>query len=1304
MLSESPPSEGSSLKDSMDDLFAIKRTKRPSKKLKFLENFNEEAGPTPSDTNCFSSKTIELNLSLSAKKVETIGLGSLNSSQQIFKNNLQENNSSRLLKHFGEIEVTCPETVMTSRVMLRDEDRLLGPDGKVDKPSSFSAQKEYLFAMETLAKDDLEELTRLEQYPVETERNRRDSEQVLKSDVKEATPDSEFLLNSEVVNVNQFDPKEEERPETAPNEMDFKRDAPAPAGHNYTSTKGKEQVTPLVFGSKLKIAYSRATEANPFRMEDPKTERSEYQSEHSGQKARIEMIQNSMKNQNFIMSAGKGKAITTDAGDNESNLKNVSQEYEKWVMRNLEIGIESQNNLTMITEDYPESSRSGLTFNSRLKNQIETQADKSGLRTEGNIFFERRLPTDSIINLGTNDVHDSIFSIKIHSNQNNGLNSDYDHFYKNQKIEMNRSKDKNQSLASVGPSFMFKNMLSKSKEDKESFQSYMSLKGKYEPMQSKTSRRKGRKGEGDEPEGVGAKGVRRRSYPVKKMRSEWASDFKWENERVRVKNNTRECNDMREGGKMGSVRVNCNVFEKERQKKQGVGVQPKVNILRNKNLKNIRKNLKTLTSKPNKKNNYFHAKDKVKTGEKDPNLNKNSKIIKDSKSKRKIEKVPKSLSLTKIIQKKVKGSRKKKMMEYAEYIQKDKRYYDLLFRKNKHFKFFMTKNKVNKENTIANKTFEKKDFYSIKKGDTMNSMSQAKEHSKRKRLLLKKIKNNIKKPLFQKRSISTKKGSIKRVSEKRINSKKKFRKNFSQIKRFNPSKSRPNSKKYFNSRSSKHKVRGVHCPLGKIRCKSMNLVKGKVSQVRIKKVDQKNKMNQLANPLKSNVSSSHFRKRNFKLSPRFCLLPNSKSLTSNFSNKINDIGLQSQSIQSSQVYLNKDNIRFANHINNLSQADRSRLLLLRRIQKCLLQTISKPKPRQPPREAPERTPRPSDPVTTSGTFLVDQEYVDLWNREISFQEMTEILFNLGYVNARHIYSAHYYETKPKRTTEEKLIVQTFRILDGHPRQAKICLKLFASFLMALDDFVLGFPKQSEFLGETRKCYRSYLVQVRPSGRSSRKRRLDLNGGRKAYFSNESNGIELIKSFVNNLPEDDQDFVLEEEKLILGSKPWIEEHLVRKIHSKFSRFRKNRDKLAKSSSNNLLALSRGSGVIGWEIHSQVPREEFSSENTSLLCPRNRPRRANNASSILKREAVDCIAESNMSYLEKSLAKSFPSNPQKNRFFRLQIHFKKKRPENIFYSLSDNPDEVVEKYAKRYGLNAKKRQKLKNFLLKNIQKKR
>lgn len=220
-----------------------------------------------------------------------------------------DNNSSRLLKHFGEIEVTCPETVMTSRVMLRDEDRLLGREGKVDKPSSFSAQKEYLFALDTTEKDKFDEVDLTGNNQLETERNQQNSERMLKSDVKEATPDSEFLLNSEIVNVNQFEPVRVEKPKTEKNQMNEIQKEEEACEDKIQVKKGKEGVTPLVFGENLRTINTKGREMNPFSIEDPRTERSEYPSEYSGQKTKSEAIQNSMKNKNFIMSAGKGKRI-----------------------------------------------------------------------------------------------------------------------------------------------------------------------------------------------------------------------------------------------------------------------------------------------------------------------------------------------------------------------------------------------------------------------------------------------------------------------------------------------------------------------------------------------------------------------------------------------------------------------------------------------------------------------------------------------------------------------------------------------------------------------------------------------------------------------------------------------------------------------------------------------------------------------------------------------------------------------------------------------------------------------------------
>jgi hypothetical protein len=296
MLSESPPREKSSKNDSIDDLFAIKRKKKPRKQLKFLENFNSKKEIRSKELECYSSKSLDLNLSLSAKKVETVGLESLNSSQQVFRNNLLENNSSHLLKHFGDIEMNHPDAVMTSRVMIPKEDRLLGADIDAIKPSSFSAQKDYI-----LGKDKKE----IDQYGKGKSIGNADkldqNESYLKNEDKVATPDSDFLLNSEIVHVNEFDPvrKDKSEKEVDQSKQNTLNSFNKVSDINPNQCLFKEKIQPL--------NLLTGKEKNPFCIDDPKTERSEYPSENSSKKNKIDAIQNSMKNKNFLMSAGKGK-------------------------------------------------------------------------------------------------------------------------------------------------------------------------------------------------------------------------------------------------------------------------------------------------------------------------------------------------------------------------------------------------------------------------------------------------------------------------------------------------------------------------------------------------------------------------------------------------------------------------------------------------------------------------------------------------------------------------------------------------------------------------------------------------------------------------------------------------------------------------------------------------------------------------------------------------------------------------------------------------------------------------------------
>lgn len=305
MLSESPPSEASSSKDSMNDLFGQKRDPKTKKQLKFISNFNSESEEKEEkkEPTCFSSESLELNLSMSAKKVETVGLNSLNSSQQIFKNNLMENNSSRILKHFEKIQETQPDTVMTSRVMVKDENKLLANEGEVRRPSSFSAQKQGFYNAK-----------KGRSLYANFEKKRFENESIVQSEdgIQVATPDSEFLLNSEVVNVNEFDPDENENIDRRGNENNpFSKNIKSETLRSFHKIKEipkKEiKIEPLVFKNKLSPLNLNSRKMNPFSIEDPKTERSEYPSENSGKKFKTDGIQNSMKNKNFLMSAGKGK-------------------------------------------------------------------------------------------------------------------------------------------------------------------------------------------------------------------------------------------------------------------------------------------------------------------------------------------------------------------------------------------------------------------------------------------------------------------------------------------------------------------------------------------------------------------------------------------------------------------------------------------------------------------------------------------------------------------------------------------------------------------------------------------------------------------------------------------------------------------------------------------------------------------------------------------------------------------------------------------------------------------------------------
>lgn len=290
MLSQSPPSKGSRPSDSEDDLF--KPTRRVKKPLHFLNNHKSSSTKKPAPSNCFSSKSLDLNLSLSAKKVETIGVGSLNSSQQVFRNNLIENNSSHVMKHFEDLNQKTPEEVMTSRVMVRDQDKLVHNIRDVVKPSSFSAQKGVCRA-NGLLDSTLYDFAKKEA-----------TQEVTDSGIHVATPDSEFLLNSEVVDVNEFRASSQKHVDVDVNKNDR---------FEHKRTKN--------FRDKLSPLNLARLGANPFCLDDPKTERSEYTSDHSAKKLKLENIQNSMKNKNFIMSAGNGSLSQLT----QSNLQKQSK-------------------------------------------------------------------------------------------------------------------------------------------------------------------------------------------------------------------------------------------------------------------------------------------------------------------------------------------------------------------------------------------------------------------------------------------------------------------------------------------------------------------------------------------------------------------------------------------------------------------------------------------------------------------------------------------------------------------------------------------------------------------------------------------------------------------------------------------------------------------------------------------------------------------------------------------------------------------------------------------------------------------
>jgi hypothetical protein len=326
---------------------------------------------------------------------------------------------------------------------------------------------------------------------------------------------------------------------------------------------------------------------------------------------------------------------------------------------------------------------------------------------------------------------------------------------------------------------------------------------------------------------------------------------------------------------------------------------------------------------------------------------------------------------------------------------------------------------------------------------------------------------------------------------------------------------------------------------------------------------------------------------------------------------------------------------------------------------------------------------------------------------MTFNDVANVLNAMGYIRNKYTFPFHYYESKKRRTKEEKLLIQAFKILDGSIRKVTICLKLFVSFLMALDNKILGFPNDAVFLGKARLSYRNYLFGINKKETSIGRNPSENDNKKREMFSNNKNEIKLIKSFLSNLQDEDREFVLEEEKLILNAKPWIEPYLIKKIYNKFQTFRKNREKTQATKKQPIkLKIPKENTFVKSEIHCQNEKENYPIPQTSVSThiQEEHKKRVKLQSMIkLKKENYN-VEESLMTNFDRSsLTTSFPANSSKyTKYFSLKICFKKRKPEKIIYSLADDPDDIVRKYADKYGLNKKKQKKLRDFLIKNIEK--
>lgn len=966
----------------------------------------------------------------------------------------------------------------------------------------------------------------------------------------------------------------------------------------------------------------------------------------------------------------------------------------------------------MITEDDLESFRSRLTLNSRLKNQVDTCPDKPEAKTSENIFFETKRASERIVSSAINDMHDSIFDGETGLPGEAQINSDYDHFYKNQK-SLNASRDKTRPPAQAE----FQKMFQLEDGQSDGLRSYSSLRAKavhrdsatsfiYTPVhvltrtQTKTktktetkTRTPGYRTQKIQP----PRQERRLSYPIKKISDHWLDLSTKTAKHHQVHRLQKSQKRLNKWKKKDTPAQEANTKITFSKKTQAGTAKPQ-------------KSLRSLASKVDKENRFFKPNITTSKTNRTPKPRPDNPVDQKGARQQSVR-----VTISRLIRSKCKNTdykkKKTKALVQAQ-VKKDKQYYDKLFKKNKNFKFFVSKQKDRQPDLFARPPAT----HLQKKASTFHFCSRAS-----------KTPDKHKPPKYPRPSRPSQSKKHLVNPKARLDKSTHTRQvlgNFSQQKRTKTT-DRPkttasifsNLPSFLQRRRQQTKKQQARVS----RSRSEVLAKSKFVNDRRKtslgpcpkhSKHSKHPSKHPKCPKVASKSKSHstWTRLSRKENTRH-LSPSTKShyFKSNLSNKLygND-DLQNQKTLSSLVYLNKETIISTNHIDNLSALDQRRLLLLREIQECIQKLRLEHKPvstRNCSNDQSQHLHRLSEKNTISGVSLVDKDYVELWNKQMTFSDVSSVLHAMGYTRQHYQFSFDFYDSKSRRSKEEKLVVQAFKILDGSQDKSSVCLKLLVSFLMALGNLVLGFPSDAEFLGKTRESYRNHLFGAPASERSPRPKVCDRLSSLAREGSRKRSEIRLIKSFLSNLQEEEKEFVLEEEKLILNSKPWIEPHLVSKIHSKFSAFRKNRQ----SHKNQKLRLvaSKERSFVKSEVHCRGPERDqshcFPASSLSTCVHDDKRLRTHQRPALKAQAQSGPVDESSMIQLERSLNTSYPTNSSKNiKYFSLKICFKKRRPEKIIYSLADDPDQIVEKYAHKYQLNKKKQKKLRDFLVKNIRK--